>query len=133
MSVFVVVSGIGWLIDLSVFFLLTNQFALNVFYSNILSSIPGFTFVFVVSTNKIFKKDTSNLSLKQRYLIYFIYQIILVLTVSLIGQLLFQVSCSFFESFNITVSNTKFIVKILITPITIVCNFFVMRYLIEKK
>ena len=54
MSVFVVVSGIGWLIDLSVFFLLTNQFALNVFYSNILSSIPGFTFVFVVSTNKIF-------------------------------------------------------------------------------
>ena len=43
----------------------------NVIFSNILSSIPAVTFVFFVSTRRVFVKNKKGFTLKEKYFIYF--------------------------------------------------------------
>ena len=128
---FLFLSGIGWLIDFTLYLLFSNIFNLKIIYSNILSSIPAVTFVFFVSTRKIFSKNNSRISLKEKYLIYFLYQLILILLISLLAQYLYLLSLKNI-SMNIELKLLKIIIKILITPITMLINFIVMKFLIEK-
>ena len=100
----------------------------NVIFSNILSSIPAITFVFFVSTRKIFLTHIGKFSLKQKYLIYILYQIILIVTVSIIGQMLYNISEPLLNNKGLL----KIIIKLTITPITMITNFFVMKFLAEK-
>ena len=125
---FLFVSGTGWIIDFGIYLILTNIFKLEVFYSNVLSSIPAITFVFIVSTKKIFQKNKNGMSLSKKYLIYFVYQLILIFLVSLLGQFLYAIALNY----NIVHKMLKIIIKILITPITMIINFFVMKFLAEK-
>ncbi len=130
---FLMVSGTGWLIDFSIYILLTSKLNLLVGYSNFISGIPALTFVFCISTNKIFKNTNKGFSLKKKYIIYFVYQMLLIVTISLIGQALYSV---IFNSrlYNIIMIKDylKIIVKLLITPITMILNFIVMKILCEK-
>ncbi|MBF1213313.1 MAG: GtrA family protein [Fusobacterium periodonticum] len=128
---FLFLSGIGWLIDFTLYLLFSNIFNLKIIYSNILSSIPAVTFVFFVSTRKIFSKNNSRISLKEKYLIYFLYQLILILLISLLAQYLYLLSLKNI-SMNVELKLLKIIIKILITPITMLINFIVMKFLIEK-
>ena len=128
---FLFLSGIGWLIDFTLYLLFSNIFNLKIIYSNILSSIPAVTFVFFVSTRKIFSKNNSRISLKEKYLIYFLYQLILILLISLLAQYLYLPSLKNI-SMNAELKLLKIIIKILITPITMLINFIVMKFLIEK-
>lgn len=125
---FLLISGTGWLIDTAIYTILTVILKNNVIFSNIISSIPAITFVFFVSTRKIFLTHTGRFSLKQKYLIYILYQIILILTISIIGQMLYNVSEHFLSNKNLL----KILVKLTITPITMITNFFVMKFLAEK-
>lgn len=125
---FLLISGTGWLIDTTIYTILTVIFKYNVIFSNILSSIPAITFVFFVSTRKIFLTHTGRFSLKQKYLIYILYQIILIITVSVIGQLLYNITESLLSNKDLL----KIIIKVAITPITMITNFFVMKFLAEK-
>ena len=128
---FLFLSGIGWLIDFTLYLLFSNIFNLKIIYSNILSSIPAVTFVFFVSTRKIVSKNNSRISLKEKYLIYFLYQLILILLISLLAQYLYLLSLKNI-SMNVELKLLKIIIKILITPITMLINFIVMKFLIEK-
>ena len=128
---FLFLSGIGWLIDFTLYLLFSNIFNLKIIYSNILSSIPAVTFVFFVSTRKIFSKNNSRISLKEKYLIYFLYQLILIVLISIWAQYLYLLSLKNI-SMNIELKFLKIIIKILITPITMLINFIVMKFLIEK-
>jgi hypothetical protein len=128
---FLFLSGIGWLIDFTLYLLFSNVFNLKIIHSNILSSIPAVTFVFFVSTRKIFAKNNSRISLKEKYLIYFLYQLILILLISLLAQYLYLLSLKNI-SMNVELKLLKIIIKILITPITMLINFIVMKFLIEK-
>ena len=128
---FLFLSGIGWVIDFTLYLLFSNIFNLKIIYSNILSSIPAVTFVFFVSTRKIFSKNNSRISLKEKYLIYFLYQLILILLISLLAQYLYLLSLKNI-SMNVELKLLKIIIKILITPITMLINFIVMKFLIEK-
>lgn len=128
---FLFLSGIGWLIDFTLYLLFLNIFNLKIIYSNILSSIPAVTFVFFISTRKIFSKNNSRISLKEKYLIYFLYQLILILLISLLAQYLYLLSLKNI-SMNVELKLLKIIIKILITPITMLINFIVMKFLIEK-
>ena len=128
---FLFLSGIGWLIDFTLYLLFSNIFNLKIIYSNILSSIPAVTFVFFISTRKIFSKNNSRISLKEKYLIYFLYQLILILLISLLAQYLYLLSLKNI-SMNVELKLLKIIIKILITPITMLINFIVMKFLIEK-
>ena len=76
---FVVISGIGWLLDFGIYALLTGPFSLPVLWSNMLSSLPAVTFVFLFSTRKIFAANHGHWSLRQKYLFYLCYQAVLIL------------------------------------------------------
>ena len=128
---FLFLSGIGWLIDFILYLFFSNIFDFRIIYSNILSSIPAVTFVFFVSTRKVFIKNKRGLTLKEKYLIYFLYQVILIITISLLGQYLYLLILKNI-AIKIKLKILKLIIKILITPITMLINFIVMKFLIEK-
>ena len=126
---FLFVSGIGWLIDFCLYVILTIEFNLKVFYANIFSSIPAISYVFLISTKKIFTKShRNNLTIIQKYIIYFIYQLLLIFFISIVAQNLYIIV----GKYNLNFKMMKIIIKILITPITMTINFFVMKYLTEK-
>ncbi|WP_405356280.1 GtrA family protein [Fusobacterium animalis] len=128
---FLFLSGIGWLIDFTLYLIFSNIFDFRIIYSNILSSIPAVTFVFFVSIRKIFIKNKKGLTLKEKYLIYFLYQVILIITISLLGQYLYLLILKNI-AVKIELKILKLIIKILITPITMLINFIVMKFLVEK-
>ena len=126
---FVGLSGIGWLLDFCVFAILGNVSS-NVIANNFLSSWMGVTFVFLFATRKVFRNN-SRISLKWKYAIYLLYQLILIALVSQLlgfvnGRLLDYVHISLIEQFS------GIAAKILVTPITMLLNFIVMKNLIEK-
>lgn len=126
---FLFVSGIGWLIDFSLYVILTTKFNLKIFYANIFSSIPAISYVFLISTKKIFvKSHRNNLTIIQKYIIYFIYQLLLIFLISIFAQNLYILV----GKYNLNFKIMKIIIKILITPVTMTINFFVIKYLTEK-
>lgn len=130
---FLAVSGTGWLLDFGVYLLLTNLLGFNVAYANMLSCIPALTFVFIVSTRKVFDSGRSRLPQAAKYAIYFLYQMVLVFCVSLLGQWLFGwVSRTGLMRFALVANHLKLLCKLAITPITMTANFFVMKLLAEK-
>lgn len=130
---FILISGTGWIIDFIVFYFLANKLNFHVGCSNLLSAIPAVTFVFMLSTNKIFANNNSRLTIKTKYFIYFIYQLILVSCVSILGQYLYDLfSSSLLITGTLIAINLKVFAKLCITPITIFINFVVMKFLLEK-
>lgn len=128
---FLFLSGIGWLIDFTLYLIFSNIFDFRIIYSNILSSIPAVTFVFFVSTRRVFVKNKKGFTLKEKYFIYFLYQVILIITISLLGQYLYLLILKNI-AVKIELKILKLIIKILITPITMLINFIVMKFLVEK-
>lgn len=126
---FIGFSGIGWLLDFTTYMLLGFR-SDNLILNNIISSWVGFTFVFVFATRKIFEnKGTIPLSCK--YLIYFVYQCGLIFVVSKLLDIFSNLIVENFE-WVIICSFASIIAKILVTPITMILNFFVMKSVIEK-
>lgn len=127
---FALTSGIGWVLDFGVFIVLTQLFGLRVLPANYLSSLPAVTFVFFVSLRKTFVCREDGLSLRSKYALYVLYQLVLVSLVSLLGEALFRLlgECSW----QLVARNAKLAAKILITPVTMICNFFVLRQITEK-
>ena len=126
---FIGLSGVGWLLDFCVYTLL-GVFLHNLVANNIFSSWVGVTFVFIFATRKVFQNNHT-ISLKWKYIIYIIYQAVLIFFIS---KLLNGINLSIL-SHTTVVLITRFssiISKILVTPITMTLNFFVMKYVIEK-
>lgn len=123
------VSGIGWLIDTTIYIILTSIIKINIDISNMISSLIGVTFVFIVSTRKIFKTNTK-ININIKYIIYIIYQIILIITVSHI--LVILKDTIILLNINIITKYINIIVKILITPFTMIINYIVVKNLLEK-
>jgi len=113
--------------------ILVHFFDFSIQYANMISAVPAVTFVFFVSVRKTFIQKQSRIRLGYKYLIYFAYQIILLICVSWTAQMMFD---GFLQSplvhYTILLSNAKILVKLLITPITMTINFFVMKGIIEK-
>lgn len=126
-------SGIGWLLDFSIYLFLVKQIELDVSHANMLSAIPAITFVFFVSTKKIFQISHTNVPVQGKFLMYVVYQFLLVYCVSHFNLSLYHWMSQWYllDSLNLT-RYIAFICKLCITPITMTCNFFVMKFLIEK-
>lgn len=129
---FIGISGIGWVIDFSLYLVFTSAFHWEVFYSNCLSALPAVTLVFCVSTSKIFQKAKRRITIRQKYIIYVCYQVILLLAVSVVGQRLAGWVAQICADISIIVQCSKIIAKLLITPVTMAANFAVMKMLTEK-
>lgn len=123
------ISGIGWLIDVMIYTILTNLLNIHITIANIFSSFVAVTFVFLTSTRRLFINN-SKINLKSKYIIYILYQVILVLTTSYLMSLLKTALLGFDIAF--ITNNINLTVKIIITPITMCINFIVMKNLIEK-
>jgi putative flippase GtrA len=129
---FFAISGCGWLIDFSLFTILTGLLNFSVMHANVMSSIPAITFVFFTSTRRTFI-NKSHIKLRCKYLIYFAYQAILIVGISVFGQLLFEILItSPISTIAIVETHAELAVKITITPITMTCNYVVMKALLER-
>lgn len=130
---FFIISAIGWIIDFTIYSYLTYILNINVALANGISAIPAITFVFFMSTKKTFDKKDSKVSLSQKYIIYFVYQTILLLSISILNQYIYYFIYNISIDKMVLISNyAKTISKIIITPITMSINFLVMKLLIEK-
>lgn len=126
---FVGLSGIGWILDFTTYTLL-GLVSDKLFINNIISSLVGVTFVFIFATRKVFQ-NSSKIPLKWKYFIYVVYQLVLIF---LISKLLSFIALFIVENIDIAIviSLSGVIAKILVTPVTMVLNFFVMKGIIEK-
>lgn len=127
---FIGISGIGWIIDFAIFNLL-NVLSDYVTINNVISSLVAVCFVFGVSTRKTFKQKDGGISIKEKFAVYILYQIVLILVIS---QVLGGINRALVEVLDESVlsSISAMISKIIITPITMITNFFVMKLLIER-
>lgn len=131
---FVCTSGIGFIIDFSFYYFLSTYANVSISYSNMISAIPAVTYVFIVSNRKIFNCTKKKYPVYSKYIIYILYQVVLVTIVSVLAQVIFENAYSVInEKINfITEGKCKILVKCFITPITMICNFLVMKFLCEK-
>lgn len=126
---FVGISGVGWLIDFSLFTVLTSLLKVPVTAANMISSLPAITLVFLVSTRKIFE-GPGKVPVAVRYVLYLLYQLVLVTAVSVAaGQLAPWIAGLFGGRLE---SLSGILAKILITPVTMTANFIVMKLMTEK-
>jgi len=151
------ISGIGWLIDFSIFAILHkfvgDSLALTVGVlkfdvCNMISMLCGVTFVFFVSTKKTFAVNLKRFSLKKKYFLYIGYQLIMMVISSLIvgaftnmfagidGAEALKASGvlanSFLQKLVLFILKPEISAKICVTPITMICNFLFMKFLSEK-
>lgn len=130
---FLTVSGIGWLIDFGLYTAIGKYTAIPTSWANMISGIPALTFVFCISTRKIFQKTAGRLSIGTKYVIYFMYQMVLLFLVSHLCERLFGIFVRNIPTeYGIDEIYIKLFSKVCITPITMVCNFIVMKFLSEK-
>ena len=126
---FLGLSGIGWLMDFTVYTLLSLRME-NLALVNVLSSLVGASFVFLFSTRFVFR-DSHRIPLYLKYAIYIVYQLLLIY---LISKLLAWVNGVIVAHapWPLLVSLAPVLSKILVTPITMTVNFFAMKTVIEK-
>lgn len=122
---FALISGVGWLIDFSVYTALTRLTAFLVAGANYVSSLPAITYVFLMSTRKLLACKTDRASKLTKYLVYALYQLALVSAASFLMQAL----AGWLAAFTVY---SKLAAKILVTPFTMTANFFVLRAIAEK-
>ncbi len=122
-------SGIGWILDFCTYTLL-GFISKNVVANNYISSWVGVTFVFIFATRKVFINN-SKISLKWKYVIYILYQVVLILLISqLLGLINHYVILLF--STMINEQAAAIMSKIIVTPVTMILNFCVMKGVIER-
>ena len=126
---FVGLSGVGWLLDMGVYTLLSTRLP-DLALANTLSSLVGVTFVFIFSTRLVFA-DNHRLPLWVKYAAYVVYQLVLIF---LISQLLARINAALVAWLAGTALERfcAILAKIIVTPLTMTVNFFVMKLLIEK-
>ena len=128
---FVSISGVGWLIDFGCYILLAHFTDWNVGIINMISAVPAITFVFFTSTIKTFINNFTGIPVWLKYVIYLSYQFLLLILVSYINFLLFRYLHNDASIPEVFEPYLKLITKILITPITMTCNFLVLKKLLE--
>lgn len=112
---FAVVSGLGWLIDFSIFALL-NSLGFPVWLANIVGATTAVLFVFFASVRKIFQYNGHYILWK--LLNYIVYQIIAIICASLLIDLI-----------ALQFGMLPIIAKIIVTPLTFYANFQFMSFL----
>lgn len=126
---FLGLSGIGWLMDFTVYTLLSLRME-NLALVNVFSSLVGASFVFLFSTRFVFR-DSHRIPLGLKYAIYIVYQLLLIF---LISKLLAWIAAgiALYAPWALLRKFSAILSKIIVTPITMTVNFLVMKAVIEK-
>ncbi len=126
---FFAISGVGWIVDMCIYTILSKWIPVTI--ANIISSTTAVTYVYTVSTKKIFE-NKSNINIRTKYIFYIIYQMALILLSSVVISGLSHLLLVHFRKVKFITKYAKICAKILITPFTMVMNFLFMKILIEK-
>lgn len=94
--------------------------------SNVISANVAVIFVFSYSTRYTFQNVGGKSSLK--LVMYIFYQVFSIFLFSIIMQFISSILAHFPAIYNIR----QVLAKIIVTPLTLLTNFIVMKYLIEK-
>lgn len=97
---------------------------------NMISSLVGASFVFAFSTRFVFR-DNHRIPLFWKYCVYITYQIVLIILISLLLAKINALITTYISA-ALIVRYSAILSKIIVTPITMTLNFFVMRFAIEK-
>lgn len=123
---FVLISGVGWLLDFLSYTVLTQTMYFVPAHANFISSMIGVTYVWMVALNRLFNRGNYGKSI---YLpIYWGYQ-----TASIFGySVLLSIAAS--TEFNVWLGQLlslpiAVVAKILITPPNLLTNFIFMSFL----
>jgi putative flippase GtrA len=128
---FVAISGVGWIIDFSVYTILTLV-GVSAGIANFLSALPAITFVFFLATKKTFRRNMGGVSLVWKYVLYVLYQLVLLTGVSYLNQTLFDLLHGTLAEGTLLYQYCALLTKVMITPITVFCNFIVLKRLAER-
>lgn len=126
---FVGVSGLGWCMDFTLYTTLA-WLGVPLFVANVLGSTVGVSFVFFSSTRFIFKNQ-GPIPLYAKYIFYLIYQVALILFMSKLLVAMHGLLGVYAPAF-VPVSLLPLLAKMLVTPVSMVINFIVLKGLIEK-
>jgi putative flippase GtrA len=125
---FAVISGLGWLLDLIVYFVFASLLGLAVFFSNFVSSYFGVTFVYFIALAAVFKEN----KIQGKFLVlYWVFQFGSIFLYSqIIGFTSNQVLK--FALPELFIEYNELAAKILITPFNLATNFIFMKILVKK-
>jgi putative flippase GtrA len=123
---FVLVSGVGWVLDLLSYTGLTQATGLSAGYANFISSMVGVTYVWMVALSRLFGKAGYGKSIFLP--IYWSYQAISILGYSILISLVVT------AEFNVWLSQLSsvppaVVAKILLTAPNLMTNFVFMSFL----
>jgi len=127
---FIGISGLGWCLDFAIYTVLTAVCGLSVVYANYISTIPAITLVFFLSTRHTFRVNPGGLPLWAKYVLYILYQLVLVSAVSWLGQVLYELLAPL-PMLRLLLPYLKPGIKLGITPITMLANYLVLGRLVE--
>ncbi|MDU6434067.1 MAG: hypothetical protein E6556_14665 [Pantoea sp.] len=123
---FIFISGVGWLLDMLTFAVISQLLGIAPAYANFISSMVGVTYVWIVALNRLFKRQDYS---KSFYLpIYWGYQGASILAYSAL------ISIVAASSFNLKISDilgihSGLVAKIIITGPNLLTNFTFMTIL----
>ncbi|WP_440113317.1 GtrA family protein [Paenibacillus sp. QZ-Y1] len=126
LSLFIITSGFGWLLDMAIFFSCVHFFNIPVIISNFFSAGMAVIFVFFLSTKHIFQNVGAGISLK--LVIYISFQLVSIFIFSIIIEWI----SSFFVYSQSVNGIRQITAKMIVTPLSLITNFIVMKYLIER-
>lgn len=128
---FTSVSGIGFLLDLTVFTLLTSA-GVTIFLSNLLAGICGMSLVYTLSWRRIFTPSDNNFALK--LLVYIGYGLCLLTLSSWLLTELTQLAAAVAAAlpFTVPVLLVRLAAKAVITVFTLACNYGFSAFLVER-
>lgn len=124
------ISGIGWVVDFSIFNLL-NLRSGDVAVNNMVSSLVAVCFVFAASTRKTFVQKDGGIRLGVKFAVYILYQVMLILMASKLLTALHVWLAGILAGGSLA-GFSAMAAKIMVTPVTMLMNFCVMKLLIER-
>jgi hypothetical protein len=134
---FTIISGIGWLLDLSTMGALVHG-GLSVFLANLIGATLGITFVFFAAQNRIFVNEGGFLYRKLGT--YVLFQSLAVPAASLAIHVLrdaLHVALPPFTALDLAPEMQTLVIalaaKVLVTPATLYGNFLFMGWLLERR
>lgn len=123
---FVLISGVGWLLDFSSYTALTQLLGLASSKANFISSMVGVTYVWIVAVGRLFRRKNDGVPIY--LMIYWAYQAVSISGYSLLIAAIAASAANLWMS-SLLGAPAALVAKIILTPINLLTNFVFMSFL----
>ncbi len=129
---FVAISGLGWLIDVTVFMTLSGPADWTPVAANFASGSCGSLFVFIVSATGIFQRNEGGMA--QKTLVLLTFNLVVIYASSfLLGLIVTGLQAAAQDhGWVVQPAAIRLLAKVIVTPATLLLNFLVVRFLVER-